>query len=338
MPQPQTLGIALGLMTAFFWAISPLCWASVGKRIGSFRVLLLRSALASALLLLVLPAYLVVIPAAAWPTTVQMLWIIVSGFLGMGIGDALCYEAFATLGPRRTTQILTLAPVGAVIMGWMIGEHLEALHVLGIVVVLAATAWAVLARQHATLQEDAPARTGLASPSWNTVAPLSGNGGERRQNTVVHSNEPGHLTLIGIVLAVAGAACVGFGAVAGRQAFRMGELDPFIATVLRVSTSGLALWFVPLCRGQTAWVFAPLRDRRVARRMALGVVSGPILGMVCYVAALRLIEAGLVSTMSATSPLFILPMIMWRYHVRLPLAVVIAALLAAAGIAMIYLT
>jgi drug/metabolite transporter (DMT)-like permease len=335
----QQIGVALALMTAVFWAISPLCWASVGQRIGSFSVLLLRGLLASTmLLLLLLPVYVLLrggtIPL---PSSAQLWWILLSGIAGMAIGDALYYEALVTLGPRRTTQILTLAPVAAVALGWMyLDEQLNALRLMGIVTVLAATAYAVLARQRATRQEtDRPTDTNIASPSGNTLAPQNGVATEVNHSSKPH--EPGYVTAAGIAFAVAGAVCVGLGAVTMRQAFRVGELDMVFATVLRVASSTCLLWLIPLFRGRVMSTIRPLADGFILPRVLLGTLAGPLLGMLCYVGAIKYIEAGIASTLTSMSPLFILPLIAMRYQAKLTWRIAIATALASAGVGLIFL-
>src|SRR4051812_40767616 len=102
-------GPALALSAAALWAISPMLMASAGRRVGSFPVVLLRGLLASLLLLTTIAVMAAVGPAPAFPNIDQCFWLWVSGVVGMGVGDVLVYEAFVTLGPRRTTQVLVLA-------------------------------------------------------------------------------------------------------------------------------------------------------------------------------------------------------------------------------------
>lgn len=288
------------------WAISPICFASAGRQIGSWHVVLLRSLLAFMLLIALLPVY-------TWfagrglvaPTPSQALWLLASALTGMVVGDVFGFESLVILGPRRTMQVLMLAPVASVLLGWLIlGEHLGLRALGGIVLVLAASFYAVIAR------------------------PANGEA----------SREPGRVSASGIAMAVAAAICVGAGAVTGRQAFRTGPpLDAFMATTVRVGGCTAMLWFIPLCRGSMRHTFAHLGDPFVRGRMAGGVLSGPFGGMLCYVFALKSLEAGLVSTLVALSPLFMLPMVAVRYRTRIGLSIVLATAAAAGGVALISL-
>lgn len=305
MPDSQTIGVLLSLFTAACWAVSPLFWASAGRRIGSFPVVLLRSLVATVLLLLLLPVYALVTGGwPAMPSLNQILWLSLSGLIGMAIGDALVYRALVLLGVRRTTQISTFTPVASVLLGWVwLDERLSALTLGGIALVLGGTSYAVLARQAAS----GPSR------------------------------EPGRLSATGLFCAVTGAVCVGIGASTGRQAFLIGELDAVVATVIRVGSAAVLLWLVPLGRKHARRTVGYLRDRFILSRIVPGTLAGPFIGMLCYLVSLKYLEAGLVSTLSSMSPLFVLPLVAVLYRVRIGLDVIVASIVAVGGVALICL-
>ncbi len=292
-------------MTAVFWAVSPLCFASVGRRIGSYQTLLIRSLLAAVLLGAMFPLYAAIGRVDLHlPTWTQTGWLVLSSLAGMVVGDALYYEALVLLGPRRSTQVMSLAPVAAILLGWgFLNEHLTWQALTGIALVIGATSYAITAR--------------------------SGTDGSR---------EPGRFCTSGVLVAAAGAACVGAGAAAGRQAFLGGPpLDGVLATVIRVGSCAMMLWVIPLVRGGGLTLLAHLRDASLRRRVAIGVASGPVGGMLCYLFALKNLEGGIVSTLTAMSPLFILPMIALRYRMAIGLNIALATGLAGVGVAMISL-
>lgn len=108
-----------------------------------------------------------------------------------------------------------------------------------------------------------------------------------------------------------------------------------VATVIRVGTATVMLWVIPLTCGHRGRTLAHLRDPFILGRLAGGVASGPICGMLRYLFALKNLEAGLVSTLVAMSPLFILPMVAVRYRMRIGLRITAATVLATAGAAFI---
>ena len=300
----STGGVVLSLITALCWAISPMCVASAGRKIGSFPVLLIRSLAAGLLLLAFLPVYAHLVGLRlVLPSRMEIVWLVLSSTTGMVIGDALLYEALVLLGPRRCTQILTVAPVASVVLGWMmLDERLGWKAMSGIALALAATGYATAAKP---------------PPSDE-------------------SREPGRLSVLGIILAIGAAICVGAGAVTARVAYKANpSLDPVLATVIRVGTAAIMLWVIPVARGTVGRTLAHLRDPFIVGRMAGGIATGPICGMLCYLFALKSLETGLVSTLVAMSPLFILPMVAIRYRMRIGVHITAATALATAGVALI---
>lgn len=305
MPASASLGVTLSLATSLLWAISPICFASLGRQIGSWPVVILRILLAFSLLILLLPIYACLVPGSlTMPSAAQVLWLTTSSLCGMVLGDILGFESFVVLGPRRTMQIFMLAPVASVLLGWvLLGEHLSLRAAGGIILVLAASFYAVVARP------------GTSSGT---------------------SREPGRVSIGGIAIAVTAAVFVGAGAVAGRQAFRTGApLDAYIATLVRVGSGTVMLWIVPVLRGTAKPMLAHLRSPSVPGRLIAGVLCGPFGGMLCYIFALKNLQAGLVSTLAALSPLIMLPIVAIHYRTRIGLNVVAATAAAIAGVAMI---
>ena len=322
MPPPSSLGIALGLFTAVCWAISPLCFASAGRRVGSVPVALVRILLAAVVLLIALPIYSMLKGGVTAPSPAATGWICLSAFLGIAMGDLLSYESLVTLGPRRTTQLCTLGPVAAVLTSYLVGEHLTARQLLGVILVLASTAVAVFARP-GTPAAPAP------SPRPNT--------GEKDTRIPAVRTEPGRFTALGLLYGSLGAIFTGVSTVATRQAFRTDpHLDTFLATTLRVSTAAAMVWLIPITRGEVRKTWAILRHPEVRPRLLAGTAVGPLTGMVTCVWALKLAPAGVVSTLLSTSPLVVMPWVALRYKARLGWTAPLAAAVACAGIAVIF--
>jgi drug/metabolite transporter (DMT)-like permease len=305
-----TAGVTLALSTAVVWAVSPLFMASVGRRIGSQNTNLLRALLAAiALAAVVLPAYCLVRRLAAqtgpliWPNAAQCAWLMVSGTVGMVIGDACYYEALVLMGARRAVKLNTLAPVVALLAGWLAqGETLSQRATAGAALVIAAVMYATFAN----------------------AAPADGE-----------NREPGRMSPLGLWCGVASAACIGLGSVTGRQAFKIAPLDTITATVVRVGFAATVLWLVAVARGKARQTLARLHDPMVRTRLAWGTLLGPIVGMLCFVGSLKFAPAGLVSTLISTSPLVILPIAAVKYGVRIRPGVVVALIVAVVGVGMI---
>jgi drug/metabolite transporter (DMT)-like permease len=302
-------GVILSLFTAAAWAVAPMAFASAGRRIGAFRVNLLRIAIATVVLSLILALLLALgVAVPAWrpvmPRTEQVMWLAISGVCGMAIGDAMYYSSLILLGPRRALQLLTLSPIGSAMLAWAwLGETLRPTEVAGIGVVLAAVAYAIYVERAA--EGDLQREPGQASP---------------------------HGVLFGVLAALFGGA----GAVLARQAFTsQPDLNPLAATALRVGSAAAVLWLIPIFTGTVGRVVHSLADPHVRSRILIGSAGGPILGMLCYVAALKYAKAGTVSTLSSMSPIVIIPLVAWRYKTRVRKRALAAAVAAIAGVALI---
>lgn len=311
MPPVAThpIGVALSLATSVLWAISPLFIASVGRRIGSFPTNLLRALLATGgFVLVVLPIYALIQGGLTAPTWRQVMWLSLSGFGGMVLGDAFFYEALVLLGPRRAVKINTLAPVVALSLGWIfLGEKLTGRALVGAGIVIAAVMYAT-----------------FVNPTPNDA----------------ENKEPGAVTPMGLVCGFTSALFVALGAVLARQAYKVESappLDGLVATTIRVGSATAVLWMIPLVRRQAGSVLGHLKDAQVRSRLLPGAALGAFAGMTCYISALRFAPAGLVSTLVATSPLVIIPLVSLRYKTRLRIDILVAAAAAVAGVGMISL-
>jgi drug/metabolite transporter (DMT)-like permease len=114
-------------------------------------------------------------------------------------------------------------------------------------------------------------------------------------------------------------------------------LDAIVATTLRVGLSTLMIWAFAFAVGQGISPLRHLAGRWVLSRLLPGILAGPVLGMICYVTALKSLEAGVVSTLSAMSPLFILPMVYLRYRSHIGWHIAGATAAAICGVALICL-
>jgi len=294
------LGIGLSLGVAALWALGSIAHAAAGRRLGAFGTLLWRSAFAPPLLFAAALA-----AGARWPTGAQAAWFAASGLIGVCAGDILHYRALVSLGPRRTVQFTTLAPVFGAGCGWLfLGERLGARELAGAALVLAASATAI----------------------WI----------ERR--ALPTGTEPGRVSAAGVLSAIGGAAMMGGAAVMVRQAYRAGPAaDPFAAAAIRVGAASGTFWLARLFFRPARGLGEMWRDRHAMVRVGVGVLVGPVLGMLMFVAALKHLEAGLVTTLVSLSPLFILPVVALRYRARIGLPAIAATVAAIGGVALISL-
>ncbi len=341
-------GIAFSLAAAVFWGISPVFMASVGRRIGSYHTNLLRLLIATLVLVaVVLPVYLLLHGPAGLPTRLQLAWIMASGIGGMVVGDVFFYEALVIAGARRAIKINTLAPVFAIFLAWFVNnEHLSARLMGGAAMVIVAIVYATF-RQTTVVAEEETAGEGegaagvpIGGLGQGTDAPDSAgeDTGGTKYEAAAGRGEPSHMSVAGFLCGLVAAFCTGLGSVLQRKAFQSNPelpLDPIVATIIRVGLAAVIMWVWPLLTGQSAAVLRHLRDAPLRNRLLGGIAGGPLGGMLCYICALSLAKAGLVSTLAAASPLITIPIVAAKYRIRIGWDVVIATAIAVVGVAIV---
>jgi drug/metabolite transporter (DMT)-like permease len=140
-----------------------------------------------------------------------------------------------------------------------------------------------------------------------------------------------------LVLGVICGAGAAFGQAAGSLIARpvmAGGMDPYLGSLIRVGASGAVMALL------TATPMAPPRPRTITRPVLIITLAtafiGLLLGMTLFLYALQGPETGIIATLSATSPVIILPLLWLRTGQRPTLTSWTGAGLAVAGLALIF--
>jgi drug/metabolite transporter (DMT)-like permease len=111
-------------------------------------------------------------------------------------------------------------------------------------------------------------------------------------------------------------------------------LDPYVGSLIRVGASGLVMGVV------ATLPFAPPRPREVSGKVlaltAATALIGLLLGMTLFLYALQGSQTGIIATLSATSPVIILPLLWLRTGQRPSAKSWAGAALAVTGLALIF--
>ncbi len=285
------------LGTATCWATTGLISADAVRALGAFHFNLIRQVFVS-LLLAVIVLALGTGGGLTWPVVAVLA---LSGVIGILVGDTCNFAAVGRIGPRRAGAIFALNAPMAAIMGWAwLGEALPGQAVLGIGVTVAGVALAILGRPRAD----------------------------------AHRLEALHGTIV--VGALFGLAA-GFGQAAGSLIARpvmTAGLDPYLASLVRVGASGLTMGVL------AAAPMAPARPVAISRKTlvltAATAIIGLLIGMTLFLYALQGSKTGIIATLSATSPVIILPLLWLRTGQRPSALSLAGGALAVAGLALIF--
>ena len=240
----------------------------------------------------------------------QALILSISGFVGIFLGDTFLFMALRRLGPRRNAMIFaTNAPMTALLAVWVGRDQIGGSEWTGIILVLLGVLIAILygkpkGQLHTWEQVRGPLWVGVG---FALLAALGQAGGLVVSDFVIDVPE--------------------------------GDEPPILLTALiRVGIAAVALNAMAFSGMQALQPANPI----TMRHRMLAIVSGLWgmgLGMSLLIWAQSLgSEVGLISALSQTTPIWILPLI-WIWTRQRPASpAFIGAGLAVAGIALIYIT
>lgn len=228
----------------------------------------------------------------------QLLWLSGSATFGIMLATTTFIATIQLIGARLNALIFTLSAPFAVALGYLFrGETVNLTQGFGVVLILAGIICAILG----------PGGTeGLRGPK------ALGRG-----------------LALGLVTALGQAT----GSLLARPAMESGA-EPFAAMAVR---SGLGALFFVLLLALPALRPAARPDGHDRKMIGLSAISGIFIGMSLLMAALASGDVGIVTTLSSTAPILILPMV-WIMTKETPKpAAWIGAALAVAGTALITL-
>ena len=138
------MGELAALSAAFVWALASTIWQRVGQQIPAVVLNLLKGAIALFMLLATVLILGTSLPAVN-PHILAML--LISGALGIGIGDTAFFIVLKYLGARRTLLLETLSPPLTALFGLIfLQENLSPIACTGILLTICGVAWVIAER------------------------------------------------------------------------------------------------------------------------------------------------------------------------------------------------
>jgi len=308
------VGPAAGVAASALWTATSCFFTAAGRRLGATVVNGTRIGLA--IILLAVTHFLL---AGTWIPDVlprQVLFLALSGVVGLAIGDQALFRAYIDIGPRLAMLMMTTSPLFAAFFGWIaLGERLEGVAWLGVLLTVGGVAWVVLERP--------------------------------RGGPVVESK----LRARGILLGVVAAACQAAGLLLSKQGMGHGwlpesqHLTAQAATLVRMAFAGVGV--VPFLYihhlRRRARVPSVTEPRGVGSRRAgflftaAGAMVGPYLGVWMSLVASDRAPLGIAQTLCSLTPVFILPFAARIQNERISPRAVIGAFVAVSGAAVLFL-
>ena len=299
-----------GLVAALCWTATSVMAPKLIAEFGTFRFNTVRIVMASLMLLLI---------ASLGQTFDNILWqhkgqLIASGLIGIFIGDTFLFSSVYRLGPRRAGVLFATNAPMSIIIAWLIFN--QALSYTELFACALVTSGAMIAI--------------LYGKRKNLLSDSKGASLEETKGAL----------WVGVLIALTAALCQVFGAILSKPALLDGA-DPMAVSAVRVSAAGLSLFvaYSLYYNKKNDPNLAPLKAIPLfsyAKVLLLGFI-GMVVGMSVLIWGIGKGNVGIVTTLSATVPVLILPVLWVTTGQRPALGAWIGALLVVVGAGLIVL-
>lgn len=295
-------GEIAALVAAVLWCVSSVVYGRIGATIPPLHLNLIKGIVAIAFLIVTIAVtgdFFPVLPP------ISLCLLLLSGIVGIGLGDTAFLAAINNMGARRVLLMETLAPpITAVLALIFLQERLNLSAWCGVLLTILGVAWVISER---TAEVDG-GKDGELAPKWR-----------------------------GIGFALLAAAANASGAVLSRAALAGTNINPLWAALLRLGAAVFLLlpWIIWQQQSRTSPVFAYWKSRKVIMATCFAGFCGTYLGVWLQQVAIKFTAVGIASTLLQTSPVFILPLSMWMGE-KVSLRAIAGVLVAIAGIALLF--
>ena len=290
----------LAILAALCWSVSSLISADVTRSIGGLVFNRLRLFIVSIMLI----SYTTFIDTWHTVNYDNITIIIISGIIGIFFGDTLLFTALQRIGPRRNNILFSLAAPFTVLLNiFILNKNMSTINLIGCFTVFFGVVVAI---------------------SYG-----SSKNNEHRWEVVQGS------LIIGIIFSILAALCQAIGLIMMKPVLDSG-VDPIASAAIRTSISCILLSISFIFKTENFVSKIPLNFSIIIKTILSGFL-GMALGMSLLLIALQNADAGIVATLSSTSPIMILFLI-WLLTKKIPaLGAWIGTIIAIIGTGLIFI-
>ncbi len=257
------IGIFSAFAAAISWTYACFIWRSQTVKYKSIDINLVKNIIA---FLIFLPAF---INISVLNDLKSIIILLMSGVIGIGLGDTFYIKSLQLIGTRRTLSIETLSPLLAALSGVIfIDENLAFRSYVGIIII--SISLFILLRQ----------RTNLVDNNLNTIS--------EKNNLSIYI-----FPFLSVIFAVSGGLL-------SRIVFLESNLSPFQTTEIRLLG---AIIFLIIIKNFRINFFVKKLDFNDQKRFLLSIFLGTNLGILLQQIVFKTLPLGVGWTLLSTSPL-----------------------------------
>jgi drug/metabolite transporter (DMT)-like permease len=291
-------GEIASLVTAMLWAVSSIAFTEASKRAGSLFVNVTRLIFAIGFLAITIPLAGISINISQN----QFFYLALSGIIGLVFGDTYLFKAFQFIGARLSMLVMSLVPpISAFLAFIFLGESISFIALLGITITISGIAMVILQRSEV--------------PTSNYK-----------------------IDKTGIFYAFLGAVGQAAGLILAKRAFDEGELNGFFVGFVRIVTAFIILFpLAVLSKRYKNPIKVFSEDKKTIIYTTIGAIFGPFLGITFSMIAIEYTKVGIASTIMASVPVIMLPIVYFYYKEKLSVFSILGAFITVIGIAILFL-
>jgi drug/metabolite transporter (DMT)-like permease len=315
IPSSLPVGELAALAAAMIWSTTSIVFTSAGRTgspvaVNAFKTLAGTLLFAAALLIRD------GLSVGQHVATHDAILLVLSGLIGLSIGDSFLFRAFVTLGTRFAMLVFSMNPIIGAIAGYLfLGERLGPLAILGMAIALSGIALVIGERRK-------------AAPDGLTPENGDGEGSCPKAARAARS-----LLLLGVLYSIGAAFGQAIGAVIIRSSLQ--RVDTLTATAIRMGSGAAGLLVLGACTGRLRrWTGLLARGGMLARLLAASVM-GPFIGVYLMIVSLGRAPTGVALTLLSTTPIWLLPLGAWFQNDRPSKREIAGAFVAIGGVALL---
>jgi drug/metabolite transporter (DMT)-like permease len=285
----EWIGITAALGSAASWAAGSFLFKRIGDSVSPFGMTLVKGVIGIVFLLAALHL--------AGPTsiaTVPLLYLSLSGVLGIAVADTLFFAALQDLGPVALVVFFMMGQIVTALMAlFWLGEmpSLQAWAGIGITL------------------------TGVGAVLWPKLGP---------KTSIVRTG------LRGVLLGFFSMLCMSVSTVVAKPALE--SVSTIMATLIRMISGTLCILLFGLVTHRLRQWVSPVRDMRLIIRFIISVAVVTFGGFWLSLVSIKHLDVAIASTLGATEPLFVIPLALVFFNERISLMEGLGAICASVGV------